>query len=79
MSKKMTLTLEFERDVPDDRTELLLTANARALAIALHTTDEHLRSRIKYGNLGEEATRELQAVRDQLREELGDLAMAVFG
>ena len=79
MSKKMTLTMEFDRDVPDDRDDLLLTANARALSLALHATDEHLRARIKYGQLGEEAERELQAVRDKLREELGPLVEAVFG
>jgi hypothetical protein len=77
--KRMTLTMEFDRDVPDDRTDLLLTVNARALSLALHTVDEHLRSRIKYGQLCEESIEELQAVRDKLREELGPLVEAVFG
>lgn len=79
MSSKMTLTMEFKRDVPDDRRDLLLTVNARAIAAVIHSIDEHLRSRAKYGTLGEEATAELHAVRDKLREELGDLTEAVFG
>lgn len=79
MSKKMTLTMEFERDVPDDRRELLLTVNARALAAVIGTLDEHLRGRIKYAQLGEEAERELQAARDLLRTDLGDLLEPVFG
>ena len=79
MSSKMTLTMEFKRDVPDDRRDLLLTVNARALAAVVCSIDEHLRSRAKYAALGEEATAELHAVRDKLREELGDLTEAVFG
>jgi len=75
----MTLTLEFDRDVPEDRRELLLTANARALASAIELLDEHLRNRIKYGELGEAAAEELQTARDLLRTELGDLVEAVFG
>lgn len=79
MTKRMTLTLEFDRDVPDDRREMLLTANARALASAIGALDEHLRNRIKYGELGEAAAEELQAARDLIRSELGDLIDPVFG
>lgn len=79
MSKKMTLTLEFGQDVPDDRRDLLLTVNASRLALAIGAVDEHLRSRIKYGDLPDETHAELQTVRDKLREELGDLTEAVFG
>lgn len=79
MSKKMTLTLEFKRDVPDDRHELLLTVNAARLAATICSIDEHLRSRIKYASLSQETVEELQVVRDRLREELGDLTEAVFG
>ncbi len=80
MSNKMTLTLEFERDVPDDRRDLLLTVNARAIAAVICSLDEHLRRRAKYaGSLSEETVSELHAVRDKLREDLGDLAEAVFG
>lgn len=75
----MTLTMEFGRDIPDDRRDLLLTVNARALAAVICSIDEHLRSRTKYSPLGEEAIAELHAVRDKLREELGDLSEAVFG
>lgn len=75
----MTLTMEFGRDIPDDRRDLLLTVNARTLASVICSIDEHLRSRTKYSPLGEEAIAELHAVRDKLREELGDLSEAVFG
>lgn len=79
MSSKMTLTLEFGRDVPDDRRDLLLTVNASRLALALCAVDEHLRNRAKYSDLSEETVTELHAARDMLREELGGLAEAVFG
>ena len=79
MSSKMTLTLEFKRDVPEDRQELLLTASATRLASAIHSVDEHLRSRIKYAALSQETVEELQVVRDKLRVDLGDLMEAVFG
>ena len=79
MSKKMTLTLEFKQDVPDDRRDLLLTVNARALALAIGAVDEHLRSRAKYADLSQETVEELHSVRDKLREELGGLADTVFG
>jgi len=79
VSKKMTLTMEFDRDIPDDRRDLLLTANARGLASVIASLDEHLRGRIKYGTLPQETYDELQAVRDLLHTELGDLEGAVFG
>ena len=79
MSKKMTLTMEFVRDIPDDRRELLLTVNARTLAAVIVSIDEMLRGRTKYGTLPEETCTELHAVRDHIRAELGDLVEAVFG
>jgi hypothetical protein len=75
----MTLTLEFGRDVPADRRDLLLTVNASGLAAVMTSLDEHLRSRLKYGTLPQETYDELQAVRDLLHTELGDLEGAVFG
>ena len=75
----MTLTMEFGRDIPDDRRELLLTVNARTLAAVIVSIDEMLRGRTKYSPLGEEAMTELHAVRDHIRAELGELAEAVFG
>jgi hypothetical protein len=79
VSKKMTLTMEFERDIPDDRRDLLLTVNAQVLSSVIVSIDEHLRGRTKYSPLGEEAIAELHAVRDHIRAELGDLVEAVFG
>ena len=79
MSNKMTLTLEFQRDVPADRRDLLLTVNASGLAAVMTSLDEHLRGRLKYGTLPQETYDELQAVRDLLHTELGDLEGAVFG
>lgn len=79
MSKNMTLIMEFGRDIPDDRRDMLLTINAGALASVIVSVDEMLRGRIKYGQLGEETVNELHAVRDHIRSELTDLAGAVFG
>lgn len=79
MSNKMTLTLEFRRDVPADRRDLLLTVNASGLTAVMTSLDEHLRGRLKYGTLPQETYDELQAVRDLLHTELGDLEGAVFG
>ena len=79
MTKRMTLTMEFGRDIPDDRRELLLTVNARGLASVIASMDEHLRGRIKYGELPDAVTEELQAARDLLRTELADLVEAVLG
>lgn len=76
--KKMTLTLEYDRTVPDDRRDMLLAANAHVLAQVIVSIDEMLRGRTKYGPLGEEALTELHAVRDHIRAELGDLTGAVF-
>ncbi len=79
MSKKMTLTMEFGRDIPDDRRELLLTVNAGTLASVIVSMDEMLRGRIKYGDLPDAVRDELQAMRDHLHTELADLEGAVFG
>jgi hypothetical protein len=78
VSSKMTLTMEFDRDVPDERDDLLLVVHARALAAVLHNLDEHLRSRAKYAQLPEATVEELHAVRDHIRSELGDLQGLVF-
>lgn len=80
MGGKMTLTMEFKRDVPDDRTELLLTVHARDLAAALRTLDEHLRRRLRdEADLPREARDELDRARTLLRAELGWLADPVLG
>jgi len=79
VSNKMTLTMEFGRDIPNDRRELLLTVNASGLAAVIAGVDEHLRGRLKHGDLPQETYDELQAVRDLLHTELGDLEGAVFG
>lgn len=79
MTKRTTLTMEFDRDIPADRQEMLLTVNAQVLASVICSIDEHLRSRTKYSPLGEEAIAELHAVRDHIRAELGELRDAVFG
>lgn len=79
MTKRTTLTMEFDRDIPADRQEMLLTVNARVLASVIVSIDELLRGRAKYGTLPEETCTELHAVRDHIRAELGDLVEAVFG
>lgn len=79
MSNKMTLTLEFGRDIPDDRHDLLLTVHARQMALAIVSIDDYLRNRTKYSPLGDEAVAELHAARDHIRDELGPLADVVFG
>ena len=79
MSNKMTLTLEFGRDIPDDRHDLLLTVNARVLSSAIVSIDEYLRNRTKYSPLGDEAIAELTGARAYIRDELGPLVDVVFG
>lgn len=79
MSKNMTLIMEFDRGVPDDRRDMLLTINAGALASVIVSVDEMLRGRIKYGDLPDAVRDELQAMRDHLHTELADLEGAVFG
>jgi hypothetical protein len=78
MQKRATLTLEFNTDVPDDVRDLTLTLRVRDLAAALADLDEDIRSRLKHSGLGPEAQEELESLRQELRDSLGDLAEAVL-
>ena len=57
---------------------LVVTLCAQRLAATCVALDEHLRNRLKYGELCEEAREELEAARDVLRDELGFLQEAVL-
>ena len=79
MSRKMTLTAEFDAEVPDDRRDLALMTGSRNMYLAILAVDEHLRTRLKYGDISASVSTELQTVRDLLRTELRDLGDTVFG
>lgn len=80
MDKKMTVTLEYWSDVPDDRRDMLLTVHASDLAAALRALDEHLRRRLRdCDDPPREARDELDRARALLRSELGWLADPVLG
>lgn len=54
------------------------TLYAQRLADTCLALDAHLRARLKYGELCEEAREELEAARDRLRDELGFLQEVVL-
>lgn len=57
---------------------LVMTLYSQRLAAACIALDSHLRDRMKYGELCEEAICELETARDVLRDELG-LLVEVLG
>lgn len=65
----MRATLEF--NLPDDQDAFRHAAHATDLYRWLCDVQEHLRDRLKHGELGEEAERELEDVRDLLQSFTG--------
>lgn len=57
---------------------LVLTLHAKHLAAACIALDEHLRNRLKYGELPEETYNELETAREVLRDELGFIREVVL-
>jgi hypothetical protein len=79
MSKKVTLSFEFDVGVPDDLRRLTLTTQAQELALVITGVDERLRQRLKWGDVTPEARTELEAVRRELRESMDEiLSIAVW-
>lgn len=65
-----TATLRFDLSDPDDAREHRYALAGREALIALDQIEQHLRSRLKYGQPGDEAARELEEVRAILPHEL---------
>jgi hypothetical protein len=68
-----TATLRYDLSDADDEREHRYALAGREALIALETIREAIRARLKYGELGEEARRELEAIREQLPHELIEL------
>lgn len=68
----MKATLSFDLEDLSDASKHRAALDASALVSALWAIDQHLRSRLKYAELSEEARAELQAARDLVPRELLD-------
>jgi len=69
----MRATLRFDLSDPDDERLHRYCLAGRDALIALETIREEIRGRLKYAQLGDEATRELEAVRELIPHELLEL------
>jgi hypothetical protein len=78
MQKRVTLTMEFDTSVPDQVRDLTLTLRARDLAATLADLDATLRARLKHSDLQAPALLELESLRQELRDSLGDLVETVL-
>ena len=68
-----TAILRFDLSDADDEREHRYALAGREALCALDTIQQSIRSRLKYGELGEEARRELEAIRESLPHELIEL------
>jgi hypothetical protein len=68
-----TAILKYDLADPDDEREHRYALAGREALIALETIREAIRQRLKYGELGGEAQRELESIREQLPHELIEL------
>jgi hypothetical protein len=68
-----TAILKYDLSDGDDEREHRYALAGREALIALETIREAIRQRLKYGELGEEARRELEAIRESLPHELIEL------
>jgi hypothetical protein len=68
-----TAILRFDLSDADDEREHRYALAGRKALIALEGIREAIRQRLKYGELGKEARRELEALRDSLPHELIEL------
>ena len=66
----MKTTIEF--NLPEDQEEMRLAMNGAKYRQALSEFDEHLRARIKYGQISEEEGLILQDIRSKLYEIMSD-------
>jgi hypothetical protein len=68
-----TAILKYDLSDADDEREHCYALAGRDALIALEAIREAIRQRLKYGQLGEEAQRELEAIRESLPHELIEL------
>jgi len=66
--------LEFDFDNCDNFEEQKFNVYIKALELydVIYELDQHLRSRLKHGNLTGEVDKEVQEIRDKLHEELSE-------
>lgn len=69
----MIATLEFDLADPDDEREHRYALAGREALIALEAIEQHIRGRIKHGEIGDEARRELEEIRALIPYELASL------
>jgi hypothetical protein len=69
----MQAILRFDCSDPDDAREHRYCLAGRDALIALEAIQQAIRGRLKYAELGDEATRELEAIRDLIPHELVEL------
>jgi len=69
----MQATLRFDLSDPDDSREHRYALAGRDALIALEAIDQHCRGRLKHGELGDEARRELEEIRSTIPCELVNL------
>jgi hypothetical protein len=69
----MQAILRFDYSDPDDAREHRCALAGRDALIDLERIDQHCRSRIKYGEIGDEAQAELETVRRMIAPELTEL------
>jgi hypothetical protein len=68
-----TAILKYDLADPDDEREHRYALAGREALIALEGIRESIRARLKYGEIGEEARRELEAIREEIPHELIEL------
>lgn len=68
MGDMMKNTIEF--NLPEDREELQIALRAGEVISIVEETLNYIRQKLKYGELKQEATSELEAVRSMLAEAL---------
>jgi hypothetical protein len=69
----MRATLRFDLSDPDDSREHRYALAGRDALLALEQIDQHLRGRLKHGEPGDEARRELEEIRSTIPHELVNL------
>jgi hypothetical protein len=66
-------TLRFDLSDPDDEREHRYALAGREALIALESIQQAIRGRLKYVELGDEATKELESIRELIPHELVEL------
>lgn len=69
----MRATLRFNLDDPDDERQHRYCLAGRDALLVLESIQQAIRGRLKYAEIGAEAARELEAVRELIPHELVEL------